>query len=597
MPLFALSSALLRCASVVRRIRIPQPMAVSRVAMAVLASATLALGGCGGGDSSSNATREQAAAKPANDVEAYRFLQQASFGPTPDQAAHLSSVGYLPWIDAQFKAPVSSTHLATTNASASALQRSAAMADDIARSWWTHAVRDDASQLRHRVAFALSEIFVVSTVSLDKGAMVASYLDMLTARADGSYRDLLEAVALHPAMGTYLSHLANVKEDGKGRVPDENFAREVMQLFSIGLHELEDNGQPRLVNGKFVETYTAADIKGLARVFTGFSWYRPPGKEGLAWWVCYWRGADCRDADQFILPMSSYPEAHATAAKQFLGVTIPAQSTPDPRASLKIALDTLANHHNTAPFISRQLIQRLVTSNPSNAYVADVTQAWRQSNGNLRKVVEAILMHREARQPSTVQDVRQYGKLREPLLRATHLLRAIPHTSDQFNAGGPAPYYFAIDTTDPGGSLGQTPLRAPSVFNFFRPGYKSPQSQTGNAGLVAPEMQIASETSALGYANFVATILSNGWGEWSSSRNRLDINFDLSGWTSQASSPSALVDAIATRMLGKTLPSATRDVAIAGVTAMPATNDTQKRKRVQAAILLVAMSPEYLVQQ
>lgn len=595
MPLFLLLHALLRSTSVAGR-PFP-PMAVSRAILALLASTMLMLAGCGGGENpSSNSTREQAAAKPATDAEAYRFLQQATFGPTPEQAARLGSIGYMAWIDEQFKAAPSSTHLATTNASANALQRSAAMADDITRSWWTHAVRDDASQLRHRVAFALSEIFVVSTVSLDKGAMVASYLDMLTARADGNYRDLLEAVALHPAMGTYLSHLANVKEDGKGRVPDENFAREVMQLFSIGLYELEDNGQLRLVNGKPVETYSATDIKGLARVFTGFSWYRPPGKEGLAWWVCYWRGPDCRDDSQFTLPMSSYPEAHATSVKQFLGVTIPAQSTPDPRASLKVALDTLANHHNTAPFIGRQLIQRLVTSNPSDAYVADVTQAWRQSNGNLRKVVEAILMHREARQPSTSISS-SYGKLREPLLRATHLLRAIPHTSDQFNAGGDTPCYFAIDTSDPGTSLGQTPLRAPSVFNFFRPGYKPPQSLSANAGLVAPEMQIASETSALGYANFMATILSNGWGQWSSSRNRLDINFDLSGWTSQANNPAALVDAIATRMLGKTLPSAARDVAINGVSAMPAANDTQKRKRVQAAILLVAMSPDYLVQQ
>lgn len=567
-----------------------------RINLASALAASVLLTACGGGDNSAEKERAQAATKPANDAEAYRFLQQATFGPTPEQASRLRELGYAAWIDEQYAAVPSSTHLATTIASAAALQRTAPQPDDLVRSWWTHAVRDDASQLRHRVAFALSEIFVVSAVSLDKGTMLASYLDMLTARADGTYRDLLEAVALHPAMGTYLSHLANVKEDGKGRVPDENFAREVMQLFSIGLYELDDSGQPRLVNGKPVETYTASDIKGLARVFTGFSWNRPATKEGLAWWVCYWRGADCRDDNQFILPMSSYPEAHSTAIKQFLGATIEAQTNPDPRTSLRIALNTLANHHNTAPFISRQLIQRFVTSNPSNAYVSDVTQVWRQNNGNLRKVVTAILLHPEARQASNAL-ASSAGKLREPLLRATHLLRAIPHTSDQFIAGGTAPFYFAIDTSDVGSSLGQTPLRAPSVFNFFRPGYKPPQSRMASAGLVAPEMQITSETSVLGYANHTANVLANGWGQWNNAKNRLDINFDLSSWTSQASSPSALIDSISVRMLGKVLASAPRDVAITGITAMPSTTDRQKRQRVQAAILLVAMSPDYLVQQ
>lgn len=555
---------------------------------------------CGGGKGttgSSDATA-QAASMPTSDAEAYRFLTQASFGPTPAQAAHVRAIGYSAWIDEQFAAPVSSTHLATVQASAAALHRSYPMADDVARSWWTHAIADDGAQLRHRVAFALSEIFVVSTSSLDRGDMVASYLDMLTQHADGNYRDLLEAVALHPAMGQFLSHRGNQKEDGKGRVPDENFAREVMQLFSIGLYELDDSGQPSLVNGQPVETYGTADVQGLAKVFTGFSWNKL-NTTGLAWWVCFWRGPACQNDTQFVLPMEAYPEAHSTSEKRFLGVTIPAQETAAPATSLKMALDRLASHHNTAPFISKQLIQRLVTSNPSDQYVSDITRVFRQSNGNLKSVVKAILLHSEARQvPSTGSAAFSgYGKLREPLLRATHLLRALPHASAQYTAGGAAPFYFAIDTSDPGTALGQSPMRSPSVFNFFRPGYKAPQSRTAAANLVAPEMQITNETSVLGYANFVGNMLDQGWGQWNSTRQQLDVQFDYSAWTSMASTPTTLIDAIARQLLGQVLPEARRSLAIEALQAMPKSSATQIRRCVEAAILLVATSPDFVVQQ
>ncbi|MGC4062856.1 MAG: DUF1800 domain-containing protein [Aquabacterium sp.] len=581
-------------------------MGLSRVL--VLAGMVL-LASCGGGggggsgaagdntsSSDSDSMLRSAALQPIDNNDAYRFLTQATFGPTPDQAAHLRAVGYAQWINEQFSAAPSSTHQATVLTSSTFLQRPHPMLDDVIRSWWTHAIKDDQSQLRHRVAFALSEIFVVSTVTLDQGSMVASYMDMLTSHADGSYRDLLQAVAMHPAMGVYLSHLGNLKEDNQGRVPDENFAREVMQLFSIGLYELDDSGRPILVNGKPVETYSAADVKGLAKVFTGFSWNRPSSKMGLGWWVCYYRGPDCQDASQMTLPMSAYTEAHSTSVKQFLGVTIPAQNPADPATSLKIALDTLANHHNTAPFISRQLIQRLVTSNPSPAYVADVTRVFRQSNGNLRQVVTAILTHDEARHPATAA-LSTYGKLREPLLRLTHLFRTIPHNSDCYNAGGAAPFYFAVDSSDPGTGLGQAPMRSPSVFNFFRPGYTPPQSSLSGAGLVAPEMQITSETSVLGYANFVSTILDRGWGEWSYTFNRMDITFDLSGWMSVAGTSTSLVDAVSTKMLGKTLPAAARSVALTAVDALPSATTVQKRQRIEAAILMVALSPDFLIQQ
>jgi uncharacterized protein (DUF1800 family) len=563
----------------------------------VLAAAVLAA--CGGGDNAkvTSEPNTTAQAVPKSDDEAHRFIVQATFGPRAEDIARVRSIGYDRWMEEQLAAPVMSTHLAMVDASA-AFKSRAPNNVDLAYSWWTHAVQDHQAQLRHKVAFALSQIFVVSTVPFDESRAVASYLDMLTARADGSYRDLLEAVALHPAMGHYLSHLGNRKEDGQGRVPDENFAREVMQLFSIGLYELDDAGRPKVVNGQAVETYNASDIKGLARVFTGFSWHWPSAKSALDWWKCFWRDTSCREASQETTAMSAYSQEHATSQKDFLGVSIPAQATADPKASLKVALDRLASHPNTAPFISRQLIQRLVTSNPSDRYVIDITNTFRNTGGNLKAVVKAIFMHAEARQPGTVLgSTDANGKVREPVLRLTHLLRSIPHSSIQFNSGSSNRFYLALESSDPGTELGQTPMRAPSVFNFYRPGYSPPQTQVAARGQVAPEMQITTETSALGYANFVAQILENGWGEWNASLNRQDVQFDFSSWTSVSTSPDALVDAVATRMIGHRLSDAARAPAIAAIQSMPSTSAYQKRQRVQAAILLVAVSPEFVIQQ
>lgn len=554
---------------------------------------------CGGGKENSdpNSDTSRAQAVPKTDGEGHRFLLQATFGPRTEDIATVRSMGYDQWMEAQLAAPVMGTHLASVEASA-ALKSRQPNNVDIAYSWWTHAVQDHSAQLRHKVAFALSQIFVVSTVPFDDSRAVASYLDMLTQKADSPYRDLLEGVATHPAMGQYLSHLGNRKEDGQGRVPDENFAREVMQLFSIGLYELDDAGKPKVINGQSVETYNANDIKGLARVFTGFSWHWSSTKSALDWWKCFWRSSECKDASQDVTAMTAYGQEHATSQKDFLGVSVPVQATADPKASLKAALDRLASHPNTAPFISRQLIQRLVTSNPSDQYVIDITNAFRRSGGNLKTVVKAILLHAEARDPAiALTSPSSFGKVREPVLRLAHLLRAIPHNSARFSVNGPTRFYLAVESGDPGTELGQTPMRAPSVFNFYRPGYRPPQSKVAELGLVAPEMQITTETSVLGYANFMANILENGWGEWNASLSRNDVQFDYSAWNSLTSNPPGLLDAIATRMLGRELPEAARTPAIQALEAMPSSSAHQKRQRIQAAILMVAVSPDFVIQQ
>jgi uncharacterized protein (DUF1800 family) len=563
------------------------------------------LSACGGGTQTTTSDASDpdskliltAAMIPSGDSDAYRFLTQASFGPTPTDVARVKKIGYDNWIDEQFAMQLSSTHLQMVDASAAYRQVSQATDYDVLVTWWTHAIRDPA-QLRQRVAFALSEIFVVSTNSVGNGRTVASYMDMLTQRADGNYRDLLEAVALHPAMGQYLSHMSNRKEDvSTGRVPDENFAREVMQLFSIGLYELDDSGQPKQVNGKAVETYTADDVKGLAKVFTGWSWNWPSAQSALAWWHCFWRASDCKDASQDVSSMSPYSQEHSTSAKTFLATTVPVQTQADPRTSLKVALDRLANHPNTAPFISRQLIQRLVTSNPSAAYVADIASVFRANQGNLRAVVKAILLHDEARHPENYP-ASTYGKVREPVLKLSHVLRSIPHHSlayESNTASGALAFYQVYETDS--NALGQSPMRAPSVFNFFRPGYRAPQSLMTSAGMVAPEMQITNETSVLTYAGFISNALRNGWGKWNDQANKFDVQFETTAWSITAGQAEQLIDVIANHILGHSLQEDIRTPAITALKSIAASDSNGKALRINAAILIVALSPDFTIQQ
>lgn len=563
----------------------------------------IALASCGGGSSSTSSESSggndtmlvSAGMVPATSADAYRFLTQASFGPTPDTVARVSQIGYDKWIDEQFQLPETFSHLSSVKASAQRQGMPDPIPIMLTQSWWTQAINGHA-QLRARVAFALSEIFVVSTATVDT-RLVASYLDVLNSKADANYRDLLKAVALHPAMGQYLSHMANRKEDDTiGRVPDENFAREVMQLFSIGLYELDDSAKPIVINEQPVESYSASDVKGIAKVFTGWSWYRAANQVSIPWWKCFWRSTECATDEQFSADMVAYSDQHAVTAKRFLGITIAAQDTPDPYASLNTTLDRLSSHRNTAPFISKQLIQKLVTSNPSDSYVSDITQVFRSKNGYIKAVVKAILLHPEARHPErVVANMSNYGKVREPILRLAHLLRSLPQTSDNYLSQGTV--YLSNDTDDAGTQLGQTPMHSPSVFNFYRPGYTPPQSSIASASLVAPEMQLSTETSTLGYANFVADILENGWGSWNFSANRRDIQFDLGRWDSTANQSATLIQSIARQMIGHGLPDAQAEIAANAIDTMPADTSRNRRRRIQAAALMVAVSPDFVVQQ
>lgn len=598
-----------------------------RVLVASACASGLMLAACGGGGGSSSAstplgdgTVEAAGVikaastttvtKPASRSQAARFLTQATFGPTEAEINRVMEIGYQPWINEQMAMPMATrSHLAfwqqRNNAFLSAGSPKRANSFDVTNSFWRQALTEP-DQLRQRVAFALSQIFVLSMADgcgADQSQGVAGYLDMLGQKAFGSYRDLLESVALHPVMGCYLSHLKNQKEDpATGRVPDENFAREVMQLFSIGLYELNIDGSLKKdAAGKPIDTYGPSDVAGLAKVFTGFSWDCPgwPSDRCFKWGT---RDGDyAKSPAQFTAPMRPYAQFHSVAEKRFLKTVIPAQATPDPVGSLKVTLDALAAHPNVAPFISKQMIQRLVTSNPSSAYVARVANAFKASGLNMGALVRAVLTDAEAMSPSGLNG----GKVREPILRFTAFLRAYGAKS----ASGD----FIIGYTDnPAMRLGQSPLMSPSVFNFYRPGYVPPGSATGAAGLVSPELQLLHETSAAGYVNFMRDVIWAGVGyrgyDNTATKSDVQLEFNTAGSATLAlaDNPTALVESINQKLMYGTMPATLKSditTAISTIDYRSKTSATEeqifntRQRRVWSALLLTVASPEYQVQQ
>ncbi len=561
----------------------------------LLLAAGLALIGCGGGSSTSQE------APISSDAEAVRFLDQASFGATEADIAQVRRLGAGGWIDAQLAMPATSARRFWEGLDAAnrAIDPAVVSRNEVQFTFWHHAVTAP-DQLRQRVAWALAQIFVVSAADSTVGEQprgVMAYHDVLATAGLGSYRELLRQVSLSPVMGAYLSHLRNQKDDpATGRVPDENYAREVMQLFSIGLVELNPDGSVRRNGTAAIETYDAADVSGLARVFTG--WSLSCGDASNA---CFfgWSTAPAPDPDAWIRPMTPYARFHSSGIKTFLDTTIADQGgTPDPQASLNRALDRLASHPNVAPFIGRQLIQRLVSSNPSPAYVARISAVFNSTGGNLGAVVKAILLDPEARRAPDVANV-EAGRLREPVLRLARLLRA-------FGARSVSGAWRIGNTDDPATALGQSPWRSPSVFNFYRPGYVPPNSRAGALGLTVPEMQISHETSVAGYANHLRGVLQNGGlGDIPAGQTLRDVQLPLDNELGRADQPAGLVDWVDARLFGAAMPAELRAEIVAAVTsiAVPAltptnaaTRDNARRNRLRLAIYLAMVSPEWLLQ-
>ncbi|MFZ2990839.1 DUF1800 domain-containing protein [Ideonella sp.] len=543
-------------------------------------------------------------------ADAFRLLTQATFGPTEADLTRVTQLGLAGWLDEQLAKPAVAVHAArwqadtaALNANASASRRFAG-ADSIVSSFYQQALQGN-DQVRQRVAYALSQIIVVSTADLQgaRTESVASWMDMLNRNALGNFRTLLDEAATHPAMGQYLSHLNNVKDDpATGRTPDQNFARELMQLFTIGLVQLNADGSPRLDSqGKPAETYGTTDILGMARVFTGYGWAGTDPKALAPWSI-----GNSFATDRMNRPMQAYPNLHSTQEKRFLGTVIASSGVPDTAGDRKKALDLLFAHPNVGPFIGRQLIQRLVTSHPSPAYVQRVATVFNNNGkgvrGDLKAVVRSILMDNEARSGSLAAGD-AYGKVREPVLRLTALLRAYPTRSLSGRV-------LVAPGSDPANSLGQSPLGSPSVFNFYRPGYVPPGAEAAQRKLTLPEMQITTETSVAGYANTMLNVLGNGAGVriTVSGTQRHDLQTDYSADLALAANPTALAKKAADRLITGTPPTGLLNEVAAGVSsvALPALKangsnraavDAAKLNRVRTALLLTVVSPEFIVQK
>jgi uncharacterized protein (DUF1800 family) len=510
---------------------------------------------------------------PPSAVQAARFLMQAAMGAPREQIARVQALGYAGWLDEQFAMAPSPSRFDWLLAGGYDAPGLSAAEDGADRSQWCKMLSSP-DTLRQRVTFALSEILVNSVIGLSGWSWVAfssaAFLDVLEANAFGNYRSLLQHVSLSAPMGDFLTYRGSRKANpATGSLPDENYARELLQLFTIGLIHLNLDGTPKLSTGLPAETFTLDDVKGLARVFTGWNYDLPPGAAS--------------DTPHFKrTPMIQEPSSHESGSKSFLGTTIAAGT--DGASSLSQALDAIFAHANVAPFISRQLIQRLVCSNPSPSYVARVATVFNNDGskvkGNLQAVLKAILLDEEARSDARLADP-AFGKLREPVLRLTAWARA-------FHTSSPRKAWAIGSTSDPATSLGQSPLRAATVFNFFRPGYVPPNSSIASAGLLAPEFQITNETSVIGYVNYMQKVVSQGVD---------DVRADYSALLPMADAAPALVDELNLLLAAGQLSAATLALIKGTVDSMPSGTQAARLNRIHAVLVLVMASPEFIVQK
>jgi len=513
---------------------------------------------------------------PMTTSEAARLLQQASFGPTAADITQATSMSAEQWVAQQLALP------ATTHADKLQNPPNQDRPAPVSRleTWWRIALTAP-DQLRQRLAFAWSEIMVVS----DQGnglnnqpVGLANYYDLLLqygSGANSSYRQLLEQVTLSPVMGVYLSHLGNQKPDLARNIrPDENYAREVMQLFTIGLVLLEPDGTPkRDSSGQPIPSYDQPMIEGFAHVFTG--------------WTSAGTVRFDRPQPDYINPMIAFADFHASAEKKLLNNTVlPAGQSA--QQDLTQALDNLAGHANVGPFISKQLIQRLVTSNPTPGYVGRVSAVFADNGqgqrGDLTAVVTAILLDEEARSGDLSQSG-SFGKLREPLLKTTHLWRLL-------QSAAPSGRILTYSLAD---SHAQAPLQSPSVFNFFRPDY-APTTELQQLGLVAPEQQIVTDSNALNLQNhlYTQTYQSIFEAVTSPGQNQMLGRFKPYADLLSQQGLTALLDHYALLLLAGDMPTPLRQI----LTELAVGLSSQSAEQQAAALLyFILISPQYAVQR
>lgn len=524
-------------------------------------------------------------------VNASRFLMQSTFGPTTTAIREVMDRGFAGWIDHQVGLPPSflRPYILEIKADAAGPRidktynfndlDSFVFGNNVTTPFARNAI-GGADQLRQRMAFALSQILVVSRRDAnleEKSEAMASYYDTLIRHALGNYRDLLREITFHPAMGWYLSHVGNQKADPSiPRYPDENYAREIMQLFTIGLWELNPDGSRKLTpTGEPIPTYDNNDVIELARAFTGLYFASPWGWGGGGW-------AD----EHFTVPMVMYPERHDFDSKYLPNdVVIPAREATEANGNQDIrdAVDALFEHPNTPPFVCRQLIQFLVTDNPSPGYIQRIQDIFVNDGagvrGNLAAVVKAILLDPEARNPPLSPT---FGKVREPVVRTMHLGRILklPETQPKF-------VWWNWNENFYGFSI-QEPMNSPSVFNFYTPVYQAP-GVIRNAGLVSPGFQIMNTYSAVSFPNLLWDYLHDGFKAGYSLNHPLDFSDALL----LANQPGALIDHVNLLVCAGSLTARTRGMMLATL-AQP---DLSQKDRVALAIWTAMTSPEGVVQR
>lgn len=525
------------------------------------------------------------------DQLATRFLAQATFGPSPTSLAEIQAIGYdyNAWITQQAALPVT-TSVPLLHAAKVADTTITSFSSSHNRRARNQIMLTAPDQLRQRVAYALSQILVISDNDSNiSGAQEGSsnYYDMLARNALGNFNTLLMDVTRHPMMGRYLSHYKNRKTNPTtGTRPDENFAREVMQLFTIGLYLLNPNGTHQNdANGRPLESYTNDDITEFARVFTGFT-DESTNNTGTGTGRLDFPSA----TSNYTAPMRMWENQHDIASKKLLSytgarkLTLPAAQTG--LVDVQDAIDNLVEHPNTAPFISRLLIQRLVTSSPTAAYVGRVAAVFVNNGqgvrGDLLAVVRAILTDSEARDVSFITDP-AHGKLQEPFLRLTQLLRAFRFSV----SAGTLPYDFGYNFTE--NTMGQFPLGSPSVFNFYSPDF-APDGAINQAGLVAPEFQILNSVFSVTFPNAVYNLIQNGAGQFT---------LDITEQETLAADATQLLDNLNLYLTHGTMSTETRaalTTALSKVTAaMVPSGSTLGRTKARLAIHLIALSPDFVI--
>ena len=623
---------------------------------------------------------EGVTAGPFNDSDASRFLAQATFGPTEADIAHLRALGYQGWLNEQFAA-TPTYEMNYLNWVGGTLKEQ--LGQNVRQEAWflgalggpdpqnNAVIHKD--QLRQRVAFALSEIFVISdeNATLGNSALgMGYYYDILIREAFGNYRQLLQDVTLSPAMGVYLNMMGNHRADlSQNLHPDENYGREINQLFSIGLVMLNSDGTPQVSGGHVIPTYTQTTITNFAHVFTGWNWSDCDADDqghqfaGDGFSGC---GADFDTNSNFLTAMIPFdttiplypgqsPSYHDNGTdasndvsnKQLLSYPGAANggvlgNGGTGASDLQFALDNIFNHPNVGPFISKQLIQRLVTSNPSPAYVQRVATVFNNDGtgqrGNLKAVVQQILLDPEAR-IGQWQNPDTFGKLREPLLTLTHFWRAMgakhacgtniaavgtpgtdgysPPTSyanQPYRYAGNATAWQTGQSVPWGVGVDQAALDAPTVFNFFKPGYL-PSGEMTTRNLVGPEFQIATDSIVADtnntfanygyYGNFdLAGACTNDedynqlvFGDVKINRSQdLSLAGSASGGTGDPSD--RLVDAYSKRFMSGQMSPYMRGQLITALNNISSADGPDwKMQRINTALFLVLTSPEYMIQK